>query len=202
MGEEGILMVINNITSQQPNTSVQSPLQSKPTQEKDNTPGKFERVDEYIPSEKQESVVYKKPTNKVDAKTIEQLKAESELHHRQLIDMVRRLVEKQGFSLYDVLGGNAVVPVDAETRAAAQAAIDEGGHSSVENVSDRIVNFAIAVSGGDPGKLEGLKASINEGFEAAAEVFGGKLPEISYQTHERIMEKLDAWAAQGQPDEV
>lgn len=194
-------MAISNISSQQPNVELQKQLQQnapKTSEEKGDNPRNFQRVDEYIPSEKQEKAGYEKPTNKVDAKTIEQLKADSEVHHRQLIDMVKRLIEKQGFTLNDALSGEAMVKVDAETRAEAQAAIDEGGHSSAENVSDRIVNFAIAISDGDPKKLELLKSAINKGFEAAAAVFGGELPEISHKTHELIMQKLDNWAEQGE----
>jgi hypothetical protein len=64
----------------------------------------------------------------------------------------------------------------------------------VEKTSDRIVQFAIAAAGNDPGKLEAIKAAVEKGFAMASDALGGALPEISLKTHDAIMEKLDAWA--------
>lgn len=41
-----------------------------------------------------------------------------------------------------------------------------------------------------------MKDAIDEGFLGAQEAFGGALPEISQQTYDAIMEKLDAFAGQ------
>ncbi|QGU00421.1 hypothetical protein SYNTR_1827 [Candidatus Syntrophocurvum alkaliphilum] len=74
--------------------------------------------------------------------------------------------------------------------------IKEGGKLSAEKVSDRIVDFAKAISGGDKDKIELLKDAIKQGFEAASAALGG-LPEVSEQTYDLVMQKLDAWMEEG-----
>jgi len=64
----------------------------------------------------------------------------------------------------------------------------------VEQTSDRIVQFALSISGNDPDRLEELKASIEQGFQLASEALGGTLPDISMKTYDVVMEKLNAWA--------
>ena len=65
---------------------------------------------------------------------------------------------------------------------------------SIKAVSDRIVDFAIAVSGYDNKKLEEIKTGIDKGFAEAGEAFGGELPNICNQTYDEIMRKLDEWS--------
>jgi hypothetical protein len=75
----------------------------------------------------------------------------------------------------------------------AETAISEDGEWGVKAVSDRIVQFAIAISGGDKTKYQELKDSIDEGFRQATKALGGELPGISQETYKEIMRKLDAW---------
>jgi hypothetical protein len=75
----------------------------------------------------------------------------------------------------------------------AQQAISEDGEFGVKAVSDRIVKFAIAISGGDKAKYDELKASIDKGFQQATKSLGGTLPDISQQTYKEVMRKLDDW---------
>ena len=42
---------------------------------------------------------------------------------------------------------------------------------------------------------------VNQGFNEAMEAFGGWLPDISYDTLDTVMEKLDAWAADADGNE-
>lgn len=80
--------------------------------------------------------------------------------------------------------------VDPEIQAAAKEAISEDGFWGVEAVSDRLVDMAIALSGGDKSKYEVLKNSIDKGFKAAERLWGGELPKICYDTYEATMKKL------------
>jgi hypothetical protein len=77
---------------------------------------------------------------------------------------------------------------------AAKEAISEDGEFGVKAVSNRLVDFAIAISGGDKSKLSELVAAIDEGFAAARKALGGELPEICRQTYDETMRKLNAWA--------
>ena len=76
---------------------------------------------------------------------------------------------------------------------AAYSAVSENGEYGVKAVSDRIVSFAIAISGGDKTKLTELKAAIIEGFEKAGQALGGNLPQICKYTYDEVMKKLDIW---------
>ena len=76
----------------------------------------------------------------------------------------------------------------------AQALIGEGGYFGVEQTSDRIVDFAIGIAGGDQSRLDAILAGVEQGFQEALQAFGGWLPDISYQTYDAVQQKLDAWA--------
>ncbi|AXH99772.1 hypothetical protein DV702_08525 [Sporosarcina sp. PTS2304] len=174
------------------------PQTPKPATEKEEAPKKHESaakqpVDRYTPSENVPKVGYDKPTTKVDTASIERLKAESEKAHENLRNLVRQLLERQGITMEDAMSGKKEVVVDEQARLDAQAAIGEGGESSPENVSDRIVDFAKAISGGDKSKFELLKGAIEDGFAAAKNALGGTLPEISQKTFDLVMEKLNQW---------
>ena len=106
-----------------------------------------------------------------------------------LRELVARLLLHQGKTSEDAVDKKGI------TQAEAQQLISEDGYWGIEKTSDRIVQFAIAAAGNDPGRLDAIKAGIEKGFSMAADAFGGTLPEISFKTHDAIMEKLDAWAA-------
>ncbi len=81
----------------------------------------------------------------------------------------------------------------------AQGLIEEDGYFGVEQTSDRIVDFAIGISGDDPTRLDAIKQGVEQGFQEALDAFGGWLPDISYDTYDAVMEKLDTWAGLDQP---
>lgn len=151
-------------------------------------------VDKFEKTEVEKDATYKKPVFQRDEETIAKIKAETDKAHEGLRNLVKKLLEKQGMTFNDLKIDGPDIEIDEETRLEAQKAIDEGGPYSVESVSDRMVDFAKAISGGDKSKIELLKEAIEKGFKEAEEAFGGELPEISYKTLERTMEKMDAWA--------
>lgn len=128
--------------------------------------------------------VYNKPT-------IDQLKKESEKSFNNLKRMIENMLQKQGTTL-KLLGPDELVNIDEATRAEASEMIGDNGPYGIEAMSDTIVDFAKAISGGDKSKLDKLIAAIDKGFSEAGKILGG-LPEISMKTYDRIMEKLDIW---------
>ncbi|MCL2240740.1 MAG: hypothetical protein FWC07_12400, partial [Defluviitaleaceae bacterium] len=129
-------------------------------------------------------------------------------HHHQQVESFRRMMEAL-FNRQAQEHGIAVgdwnpqdVPLTDEMRAAAQEQIDEGGYFSVEETARRILDFAVAISGGDPERLEVLRGAIEQAFENAERIWGGELPEISQQTRAAVMEGLDQWAANGDPRDI
>lgn len=160
-----------------------------------------QKVDTYQHTHQEKKVTYDKPTIKSEPKSVEQLMAESENAFGHLKQIVGDMLKRQGLKFRD-LKDIKVEDVKTETiddiaQKEAQAMIAEGGEYSAENVSDRIVDFAKAISGGDKSKLELLRSAIEDGFGAATKDFGAELPEITKETHQLIMDKLDAWANEG-----
>lgn len=123
--------------------------------------------------------------------TIEQLKVESQKSFDQLKNMINNMLQKQGTS-FNLSSSDQMITIDPATRAEASEMIGENGPYGVEAMSDSIVDFAKAISGGDKSKLDTLKKAIDKGFKEAERALG-KLPEISMKTYDRIMEKLDVW---------
>ncbi len=137
-------------------------------------------------------------TYKVDRQRLNQIKLDFAKNTDSFKEMVRAMIEKQGFKANQVLkaikdGEEPIIEIDDETRAKAKEAIYEEGYWGVKQTSERLLDFAKTISGGDPSKIDLLKNAFKEGFEAAKEAFGGELPEISQQTYDRVMEGFEAW---------
>jgi hypothetical protein len=84
--------------------------------------------------------------------------------------------------------------VDDSTRLNAQQEISEDGFWGVKQTSERAIEFAKALSGGDPSKVALLRDAIEKGYKAAEKAWGGELPEICKQTLEATLKGLDDWA--------
>ena len=112
-----------------------------------------------------------------------------------LRNLVIKTLEDQGLTL-QFSTGDIEINFNTMTQEEAQALVAEDGYFGVDQTSQRIVDFAINGFGNDPSKLQQMKDAIDQGFKEAQDAFGGALPEISQQTYEAIMEKLDAFAAQ------
>ena len=125
-----------------------------------------------------------------------QLQADQEARMAQLQSIVFRTINKQtqtygqANDIWSILSsGNFTV--DAATKAQAQADIAEDGYWGVEATSNRIIDFAVALCGDDPDKLEEMKEAFEKGFRQAEETWGGKLPDICQRTYDRVFEKFD-----------
>jgi len=106
--------------------------------------------------------------------------------------VVADLIKRQGMTVEDALNGK--VEVDDEARTEASELISDNGYWGVDQTSTRIFEFTIGAAGDDTEKLEQIKAGIEKGFGMALDSFGGSLPEISYKTHNAVIDKLDEWA--------
>ncbi len=163
----------------------------EPRQDLENKKTVIVKKDENIPA-----VVYEKSKKEdkghvYDKTTIGKLKEDAEKSYANLKKIIQDMLARQGKAI-NLLNPEAVIEVDQSTRAEAQKLIDADGPLGVEAMSDKIVDFAKAISGGDKSKLEILKNAIDKGFREAEKKLG-QLPEISQKTYDKIMEKLDAW---------
>ncbi|NLL78573.1 MAG: hypothetical protein GX234_01970 [Clostridiales bacterium] len=155
-----------------------------------------------------EGVVYEKSEEatkaqkyKPKAELIAKLKADSDARTQQFRTLVEQMMGKQGITIGKaddmwkfLAGGNFTV--SPEVKAQAQADIAEDGYWGVNQTSDRIIDFAKALTGGDPDKIEEMRAAFEKGFKQATGTWGKKLPEISQKTYQAVMDKFDAWAAE------
>ena len=107
--------------------------------------------------------------------------------------LVLNILKDQGVG-YQVPTDGQDIDLSNISQEEAQELIEDDSYFGVEQTSNRIVDFAIGLSGGDPSRLEAVKQGVEQGFQEALDAFGGWLPEISYQTYDAVMEKLDLWA--------
>ena len=148
----------------------------------------------YEPSADSGKKVYKK-----DTAVIAKLKADADARTAQFKSLVEQMISKQGStlgktdSIWSFLAGGKFT-VDAATKAQAQKDIADDGYWGVDKTSSRIIDFATALTGGDPKKIEEMRNAFQKGFDKATKTWGGKLPDISQRTYQAVMDKFDKLA--------
>ena len=196
---EGLNMsTINNVTAAY---AASTSYTSKTTVKKDNT-----EVSTETAYKEDVAAVYEKSSasagnQKVDNQAlIQRMKADAEQRTSQLRSLVEQMMQKQGVAIgkaddmwsFLASGDFTVTP---EVKAQAQADIAEDGYWGVNQTSDRIIQFATALTGGDPDKIESMREAFKKGYAQAEKTWGGSLPEISQKTYDAVMEKFDKLAA-------
>jgi len=73
--------------------------------------------------------------------------------------------------------------------------LSEDGYWGVEKTSQRMFDFAAAYAGDNVEELEKARSAVEKGFKQAEAMFGGTLPQISYDTFDAAMEKFDNYIA-------
>lgn len=145
--------------------------------------------------------------NRYDSIDIDKLQKSVEDRLSSLRETVKAMIEKQGYHFNDskisfgkenTESDSEKLKIDSDVSEKAKSEISEDGYWGVKQTSERIIEFAKNISGGDISKLEVLKGAIKDGFEAARKAFGGELPEISQKTYDAVMEGLDNWEKEEQ----
>lgn len=157
----------------------------------------------YEASEKQEKKAaysVNKMSAEERASLVSQLKAEAENRQNQFVSMIQKMMSEQtnaygqANDIWQFLA-NGKFTVDPATKAQAQADIAEDGYYGVTQTSDRIFDFACALAGDDVDKMKEMQAAFQKGFEQAEKTWGGKLPDISYQTQDAVNKKFEEYFA-------
>lgn len=131
---------------------------------------------------------------------VTQLKADFETRQNQFVSMIQKMMSEQtttygkAYNIYQFLASGDYT-VDPATRLQAQEDISENGYYGVDQTSSRIFDFACALSGDDVEKMKEMEAAFEKGFKQAEEIWGGKLPDISYQTKEAVKKKFEEFYA-------
>ncbi len=135
----------------------------------------------------------------VDPAQVQKMIKESEKQVESFRKLIEGLITKQGRTVQDVLsaidnGEEVIVPVDEATRKKAQEDISEDGYYGVKKTTERIMDFAKALAGGENSKIDMLRKAVQDGFEGAKRQLGGdELPQISKDTYDAVMKEFDIW---------
>ncbi len=185
-----------------------SAQQTAKTSEKSDTAAKS---DSSSNAAKESGVVYEKGTSATSGTyskdaIVARMKRDAETRTAQLKSLVEKMMTSQGSKIGQadsmwrfLASGNFTV--SADVKAQAQADIADDGYWGVEQTSDRIVEFAKALTGGDASKAEEMRAAFEKGFKAATKSWGSSLPSISSRTYDAVMEKFDKWVGKTDTEE-
>ena len=127
---------------------------------------------------------------------IAQMKKDTETRFAQMQNLVTTMFNKQGVkvtSLEDMWKrlANGDFTADEDTINKAKEEISEDGYWGVKQTSQRIFDFAVALSGGDEAKMNKMKDAVIKGFKEATKAWGKELPDVSQKTYDAVMKKFD-----------
>lgn len=127
---------------------------------------------------------------------IAKLKADTQNRINQMQSLVQEMFSKQSKAFTNAddmwkLLAKGDFTVDAKTANEAKEAISEDGYWGVNQTSQRIFDFAVALSGGDSEKMDKMLDAFKKGFKQATKSWGKSLPDISSQTYDAVMEKFE-----------
>lgn len=138
----------------------------------------------------------KTTSKKANSALIAKMKADTDSRISQMQSLVEKIFKDQGLKINSVDDmwqklANGEFTADADTIAQAKEDISDNGYWGVSQTSDRIYDFAMALSGGDEEKMQKMKEAVEKGFKEAAKSWGKDLPDISSKTYDAVMKKFD-----------
>ncbi len=157
--------------------------------------------DTYVPEDKEAAAAEKEAagkTYKPNTALVEQMKNDMAQIQSRFVNMVKDMLGKQGKTIAEGDGfwkfmASGDYEVDEETQKAAQEAISENGYWGVKQTSERIVNFAKALTGGNPEKIGLMRDAFEKGYAAAEKSWGGALPGLAQDTRSAVHDLFDQW---------
>ena len=165
--------------------------------------------------EKTETKAADYTTNEVTAKAsykpdMDKVRAMKEETDQRMIDLFRDTVKggalKQlgglrgylqrlinGESTEDDLALELGIEITPEAIEKAKVDVAEDGYWGAKATSDRFLEFAKALSGGDPAKADMLLDAVKAGYKEAEAIWGSELPALSKETLDLTIKKFEAW---------
>jgi hypothetical protein len=115
------------------------------------------------------------------------------------VSMIEKMFEAQGnsgfLSVADITK-NISLNFTQEDIDAAKESISEGGFYSIDAVSTRIMDMAMALAGDDPSKISIMRDAVTKGFGQAAKTLNLReedMPDITRDTFKEVMKRFDDW---------
>lgn len=129
---------------------------------------------------------------------VSQMKQEMAKRQQQLLNLVRDMISKQGTSYANATGddvwkilASGDFEVTPEVSEQAKADIAEDGYWGVNQTSERIFDFAMALAGDDEEAMKKMQSAFEKGFKEATGAWGKELPEISSKTYDAVQKKFE-----------
>lgn len=151
---------------------------------------------------KDAAAIYEKSNDAKSASSnkalVAMLQADAENRVSQMRSLVADMLSKQGVAIktnddmWKALA-NGNFTVDEAAAKEAQEAISEDGYWGVNQTSQRIFDFAVALSGGDSEQMDKMLEAFKKGFNEATKSWGKSLPDISSRTYDAVLEKFEAY---------
>lgn len=137
---------------------------------------------------------------------LSKLQEEQQKNTAKMFDFVRETLASQGTTLGKTddmwkFIASGEYKVDAQTILEAQQAISEDGHYGVKQTSERIFEFALALTGGDEKQMRRMEEAVSKGFDAAEKALGGELPSITKETYNAVQQKFADYYTSLKPQE-
>lgn len=143
-----------------------------------------------------------KKTYTPNTELVNKLKSDAQARVDQLQSLVNTLISKQGktyananvftsdfWKQFSENGGT----VDELAVKQAQEDISEDGYWGVNQTSSRILDFAKALCGGDPDKIDELEAAFEKGYKEATKSWGDELPSLCKDTYDAVKKGFADW---------
>ncbi|HWT27159.1 MAG TPA: hypothetical protein VN131_04405 [Mobilitalea sp.] len=193
-GVAGTTQVYYNKSTEKPKDSNSAQKTVKKDQTSNDTAAVYEKLDQTQENKPADT----KKIYQRDNATVERLMEESEKRAQSLRDLVEKMLLKQGQTMTDATDIYALlregkVDVDPETSTQAKKDVAEDGYWGVNQTSDRLVSFAMALAGSDPSKADLMIDAVKKGYGEAGKTWGGELPSICKDTLDAAISKLQKW---------
>lgn len=103
------------------------------------------------------------------------------------LDKVKGILDSIDF---EVIGysGKAIADMSPDE---AKELVSEDGFFGVTQTSERLADFVLIGGGNDLERLKAGREGIIKGFNEAEQIWGEKLPDISYETLDKALAKID-----------
>lgn len=153
------------------------------------------KADTFVKGESTQSVTYRAP-KKLSSKQIEDIKNQQSENMKNFVGQMlggqikHSVLSVGGADISSILGAD-------DTPETAAAAIADDGEWGVGAVATRLLDMAVALSGGDTSKISMLREAVEKGFKAAGAQFGTDLPQVCQDTYAETMKRFDYWEENG-----
>jgi|GEM_PF-266603 len=111
------------------------------------------------------------------------------INNTELYDFLSGREIDNGLSLASI--GYEGKPITELSPDEAKDLVSDNGFFGIDKTSERVSGFVISLAANDVESLKEARRGVVQGFEEAEKMWGGELPEISYQTQEKTLKIID-----------